>query len=266
MNSTVTLEDHIGKIEQDKTHQFKILAPVLRPILELIGFPGIPTSQEFQVPTFDGSIKLENVDRIVLVLTGLLMATIFGGIHGMAWFFAFPTHQERVLWHGRVVDYFDAALIVPDHDAGFLWWTMDLDGCGGSEGGECKGQTLEASKSVTRRHQVRVRASTDNSSLPCVTSGRTLYALSLCMGASEGATPSKRSIIIEQFQGNKHVTNQVKISQILGRVRHIEASIHRSESAGISMSKGAGKSDGRDEIQNQYARQPNPDGLETRRD
>ncbi|KAG2051807.1 hypothetical protein BDR06DRAFT_997979 [Suillus hirtellus] len=103
LNSTVTLEDHIGKIEQDKTHQFKILAPVLRPILELIGFPGIPTSRELQVPTFDGSIKLENVDRIVLVLAGLLMATIFGGIHGMAWFFAFPTHQERVLWRMSVV-------------------------------------------------------------------------------------------------------------------------------------------------------------------
>ncbi|KAG1897019.1 uncharacterized protein F5891DRAFT_1192432 [Suillus fuscotomentosus] len=103
LNSTVIPEDHIGKIEQDKTHQFKILAPVLRPILELIGFPGIPTSRELQVPTFDGSIKLGNVDRIVLVLAGLLMATIFGGIHGMAWFFAFPTHQERVLWCMSVV-------------------------------------------------------------------------------------------------------------------------------------------------------------------
>ncbi|KAG1886573.1 hypothetical protein F4604DRAFT_1571702, partial [Suillus subluteus] len=27
-----------------------------------------------------------------------LMATIFGGIHCMAWFFAFPTYQEQVLW------------------------------------------------------------------------------------------------------------------------------------------------------------------------
>ncbi|KAG1848089.1 hypothetical protein DFJ58DRAFT_475484 [Suillus subalutaceus] len=26
------------------------------------------------------------------------MATIFGGIHCMAWFFGFPTYQEQVLW------------------------------------------------------------------------------------------------------------------------------------------------------------------------
>ncbi|KAG2062735.1 hypothetical protein BDR04DRAFT_961458, partial [Suillus decipiens] len=27
-----------------------------------------------------------------------LMATIFGGIHCMAWFFTFPTYLEQVLW------------------------------------------------------------------------------------------------------------------------------------------------------------------------
>ncbi|KAG2359789.1 hypothetical protein BDR07DRAFT_1291447 [Suillus spraguei] len=26
------------------------------------------------------------------------MATIFGGIHCMAWFYAFPTYQDQVLW------------------------------------------------------------------------------------------------------------------------------------------------------------------------
>ncbi|KAG2069385.1 hypothetical protein BDR04DRAFT_1021772 [Suillus decipiens] len=31
------------------------------------------------------------------------MATIFGGIHCMAWFFAFPTYQEQVLWRMSVV-------------------------------------------------------------------------------------------------------------------------------------------------------------------
>ncbi|KAG1778927.1 hypothetical protein EV702DRAFT_1044335 [Suillus placidus] len=75
-----------------------ILAPVLRPILELIGAPRIPTSRKLRVPTFDGSIKLEDSDKTVLQLAGLLMATIFGGIHCMAWFFAFPTYQEQVLW------------------------------------------------------------------------------------------------------------------------------------------------------------------------
>ncbi|KAG2055196.1 hypothetical protein BDR06DRAFT_1020438 [Suillus hirtellus] len=96
--SIVTPEYHIGVSEEDKIAQFGILAPVLRPILELIGFPGIPTSRELEVPTFDGSIELEQLHKHVLLVAGLLMATIFGGIHGMAWFFAFPTYQERVLW------------------------------------------------------------------------------------------------------------------------------------------------------------------------
>ncbi|KAG1889136.1 hypothetical protein F4604DRAFT_1508588, partial [Suillus subluteus] len=51
-----------------------------------------------RVPTFDGSIKLEGSDKRVLLLSGLLMATIFGSIHCMAWFFTFPTYQEQVLW------------------------------------------------------------------------------------------------------------------------------------------------------------------------
>ncbi|KAG2047099.1 hypothetical protein BDR06DRAFT_1000326 [Suillus hirtellus] len=101
--STVTPEYHIGVSEEEKIAQFGILAPVLRPILELIGFPGIPTSRKLQVPTFDGSIKLKESDRMVLLLAGLLMATIFGGIHGMAWFFAFPTYQEQVLWRMSAV-------------------------------------------------------------------------------------------------------------------------------------------------------------------
>jgi hypothetical protein len=33
----------------------------------------------------------------------LLMATIFGGIHCMAWFFTFPTYQEQVLWHASAI-------------------------------------------------------------------------------------------------------------------------------------------------------------------
>ncbi|KAG1798321.1 hypothetical protein EV424DRAFT_1518920 [Suillus variegatus] len=98
--SIVTPEYHIGYVcaSTNKIAQFGILAPVLRPMLELIGFPGIPTSRKLEVPTFDGSIELEQLHKHVLLVAGLLMATIFGGIHGMAWFFAFPTYQERVLW------------------------------------------------------------------------------------------------------------------------------------------------------------------------
>ncbi|KAG1866201.1 hypothetical protein F4604DRAFT_1504955, partial [Suillus subluteus] len=51
-----------------------------------------------RVPTFDGSIDLEDSNKTILQLTALLMVTIFGGIHCMAWFFSFPTYQERVLW------------------------------------------------------------------------------------------------------------------------------------------------------------------------
>ncbi|KAG1889799.1 uncharacterized protein F5891DRAFT_128893 [Suillus fuscotomentosus] len=99
----MTPEYHIGVSEEDDIAQFGILAPVLRPILELIGFPGIPTSRKLQVPTFDGSIELEQLHKHVLLLAGVLMATIFGGIHCMAWFFAFPTYQERVLWRMSAV-------------------------------------------------------------------------------------------------------------------------------------------------------------------
>jgi hypothetical protein len=51
-----------------------------------------------RVPTFDGSIIVDGLHWWILMITGFLMATIFGGIHCIAWFFAFPTLQERVLW------------------------------------------------------------------------------------------------------------------------------------------------------------------------
>jgi hypothetical protein len=56
-------------------------------------------SLNLRVPTFDGRMKLENLEKKVLRLAALLMATVFGGIHCMAWFFTFPTYQEQVLWH-----------------------------------------------------------------------------------------------------------------------------------------------------------------------
>ncbi|KAG2069345.1 hypothetical protein BDR04DRAFT_1156711 [Suillus decipiens] len=71
---------------------------VVHPLLELIGMADIPTYKKLRVPTFDGNIDLERSDRTVLQVSGLLMATIFGGIHCMAWLFAFPTYQEQMLW------------------------------------------------------------------------------------------------------------------------------------------------------------------------
>lgn len=93
-------QDHIdvAELERDDLPELGILAPVVVPIVELIGSPLIPSSRKLRVPTFDGSIKLEDSDKVVLLLSGWLMATIFGGIYCMAWFFAFPTYQEQVLW------------------------------------------------------------------------------------------------------------------------------------------------------------------------
>ncbi|KAG1778928.1 hypothetical protein EV702DRAFT_1044336 [Suillus placidus] len=96
-------EDHIDIGEGDRLAELGILAPVFRPIAELMGLPRIPISRKLRVPTFDGSIELEDSDKMVLQLAALLMATIFGSIHCMAWFFAFPTYQEQVLWRMSAV-------------------------------------------------------------------------------------------------------------------------------------------------------------------
>ncbi|KAG1848065.1 hypothetical protein DFJ58DRAFT_685886 [Suillus subalutaceus] len=92
-------ENHINVNEPNSQGAvWAILGPVFVSITDLIGLPFMPISRKLRVPTFDGSITLEGSDKRVLLLSGLLMATIFGGIHCMAWFFAFPTYQERVLW------------------------------------------------------------------------------------------------------------------------------------------------------------------------
>ncbi|KAG2088939.1 uncharacterized protein F5147DRAFT_43099 [Suillus discolor] len=91
-------EDHIDVSDKDEFARPRYLPRVFSPILELIGWADIPTSRKLQVPTFDGSIKLEVQDRMALLLAGYSMGTIFGGIHCMAWFFAFPTYEEQVLW------------------------------------------------------------------------------------------------------------------------------------------------------------------------
>ncbi|KAG2353817.1 hypothetical protein BDR07DRAFT_1308131 [Suillus spraguei] len=60
-------------------------------------------SRQLRVPTFDGSITLKDSENRIIFYAGILMATIFGGIHCMAWFFAFCTHQEQVLWRMSAV-------------------------------------------------------------------------------------------------------------------------------------------------------------------
>ncbi|KAG1840518.1 hypothetical protein C8R48DRAFT_620845 [Suillus tomentosus] len=89
-------EDHIN--DRDEFAQLRYLPRVFSPIIELIGWADIPTSRKLQVPTFDGSIELNVSDKTILQQAALIMAIIFGGIHCMAWFFAFPTYEEQVLW------------------------------------------------------------------------------------------------------------------------------------------------------------------------
>ncbi|KAG2053795.1 hypothetical protein BDR06DRAFT_956169 [Suillus hirtellus] len=96
-------EDHINVNDRDEFTRLRILRRVFRPVVELIGWAEIPTSRNLRVPTFDGSIELEDADNMVLRLAGLLIATIFGGIHCMAWFFAFPACKEQALWRMSAV-------------------------------------------------------------------------------------------------------------------------------------------------------------------
>jgi hypothetical protein len=92
-------EDHIYDVPGiDAPPEYWIFSPVFGPIEEVIGLSYIPTSRKLRVPTFDGSIDLEDSNKLLLQLAALLMATIFGGIHCMAWLFLFPTTQEQVLW------------------------------------------------------------------------------------------------------------------------------------------------------------------------
>ncbi|KAG2102154.1 hypothetical protein BD769DRAFT_181228 [Suillus cothurnatus] len=97
-------EDHIVNLDERYEHPpHGIVSLLVLSIAELMGLPGTPASRKFRVPTFDGSIELEDSDKTVLQLAAWLMATIFGGIRCMAWFFAFPTYQEQVLWRMSAV-------------------------------------------------------------------------------------------------------------------------------------------------------------------
>ncbi|KAG1785747.1 uncharacterized protein HD556DRAFT_1249348 [Suillus plorans] len=97
---TVIAADHVSLSvsDRDELARFGILAPFFRPILELLGIPDIPTSRKLQVPTFDGSINLEDSDKNVLKIAALLMAIIFGVIYYMACIFTLFTGQEQFLW------------------------------------------------------------------------------------------------------------------------------------------------------------------------
>ncbi|OAX33705.1 hypothetical protein K503DRAFT_804158 [Rhizopogon vinicolor AM-OR11-026] len=83
----------------DKPKIVQMFWPTFIMLLELLGAGDNNfTHEKLQVPMFDGSIAVDDLNKIILVIAGFSMATIFGGIHCIAWFFAFPTYQERVLW------------------------------------------------------------------------------------------------------------------------------------------------------------------------
>lgn len=96
-------KDHIRVPESDQVSQWGILSPVFDSITELLSWTY--HSRKLRVSTFGGNIlgDSDTIDAMVVFFSGMLMATIFGGIHCMAWFFAFPTYQEQVLWRMSAV-------------------------------------------------------------------------------------------------------------------------------------------------------------------
>ncbi|KAG1808445.1 uncharacterized protein BJ212DRAFT_1436476 [Suillus subaureus] len=72
--------------------------------LQAIGVDAM-SPRKLRVPTFDSlhSIKLQPWESNVLAFAGLAVATIFGGINCIAWFYAFPTYQEQVLWRTSAI-------------------------------------------------------------------------------------------------------------------------------------------------------------------
>ncbi|KAG1813968.1 uncharacterized protein BJ212DRAFT_1364816 [Suillus subaureus] len=77
-----------------------ILTFLLSPV-EMLGAPdinGSPSSRMLRVRTFGGHIRLEGWYEYVPFVAAFLMATIFGGVHCIAWYFTFPTSTDRALW------------------------------------------------------------------------------------------------------------------------------------------------------------------------
>jgi hypothetical protein len=85
----------------------------MNPLDELLGIVNNFTMEEYRVPTFDGSNEVDGLDGKILSFAGLVMTTVFGGIHCIAWFFAFPTSQEQVLWRMSAVAIIFVPLICP---------------------------------------------------------------------------------------------------------------------------------------------------------
>jgi hypothetical protein len=78
--------------------QLPLLDTIMIPFHQLLGSMVNFTSGKYRVVTFDGSNELDDLSRIIILFAGYGMATVFGGIHCIAWSFAFPTYQEQILW------------------------------------------------------------------------------------------------------------------------------------------------------------------------
>lgn len=77
-----------------------LLIPILYPILWFVRLAGGEDEKKKEaksVPTFHSG-KLKSHEISLAVLTAMIIATIFGAIHCVAWSFAFPSHAEQMLW------------------------------------------------------------------------------------------------------------------------------------------------------------------------
>jgi hypothetical protein len=59
--------------------------------------------QEKRVPTFYAGRIVGRRSNFALYFAEMMIAMIFGGIHCIAWSFAFPTHIEQILWRASSV-------------------------------------------------------------------------------------------------------------------------------------------------------------------
>jgi hypothetical protein len=60
--------------------------------------------REKRVPTFyAGTIEDQSKAWYTLILVEMIIAMAFGGIHCIAWSFAFPTHIEQILWRASSI-------------------------------------------------------------------------------------------------------------------------------------------------------------------
>ncbi|KAG2035639.1 hypothetical protein BDR03DRAFT_1012326 [Suillus americanus] len=93
--------DHYEAFEESFPAFMKIFFTFFLSPVEMLGAPdinGSASSRMLRVRTFGGCIRLEGWYEYVPFIAAFLMATIFGGVHCIAWYFTFPTSTDQALW------------------------------------------------------------------------------------------------------------------------------------------------------------------------